>query len=278
MVKPKKAEAGGVLSPVDQRHAERDFFLADLSLEFFKCDQVTMEFPIFSLKKTRDIHVVEWSDEKGNFFSIVPSVLGRATMQDKNMVVFLISKIIEGVNRKRIDAKNRVVQFVMHDFLVVTGKGTGGKDYRREVEGLKRLKGTQITTNIWVDGIQISGGFGLIEDWKTIQNASGAMVVRVTLSEWLLNQVLQKNILTISREYFSLAPLQKRIYELGRKHCGKKPKFKIGLALLQKKCGSTASINEFRRAIRTTKIPDFVLSLDEGDMVVFLSKKFVDKN
>jgi hypothetical protein len=42
--------------------------------------------------------------------------------------------------------------------------------------------------------------------------------------------------LTLNRDYFRLRkPIERRIYEIARKHCGRKKEWSIGLALLHKK-------------------------------------------
>ena len=58
--------------------------------------------------------------------------------------------------------------------------------------------------------------------------------VEVTLSEWLYNAVLGKEVLTISRDYFRLRkPIERRLYELARKHCGNQEKWTVGLKILR---------------------------------------------
>lgn len=47
------------------------------------------------------------------------------------------------------------------------------------------------------------------------------IAVEVALSKWLYNAVQAYEVLTIYRGYFRLQkPLQQRLYELARKHCG----------------------------------------------------------
>ncbi|MFD1810575.1 replication initiator protein A [Gemmobacter lanyuensis] len=72
----------------------------------------------------------------------------------------------------------------------------------------------------------------------------GRMIsVTVTLSDWLFRAVLGRSVLTLSRDYFSLRkPLERRIYELARKHCGRQPDWRVSLAVLHKKAGSAAPL------------------------------------
>ena len=108
-------------------------------------------------------------------------------------------------------------------------------------EAFERLAGTRITTNIVTGGPgfarEVTTGFGLIEKWEIVRKApagkkgSGKMVsVAVTLSEWLYRAVLSKSVLTLSRDYFRLRkPLERRIYELARKHCGRQNSWQVSV-------------------------------------------------
>jgi plasmid replication initiation protein len=74
-------------------------------------------------------------------------------------------------------------------------------------------------------------------------------------------------LLTINREYFELTGgLERRLYEMSRKHCGLQKQWEISLQKLHKKSGSTSSIREFRRMIREIvnrdALPDYYLIYD----------------
>ena len=101
--------------------------------------------------------------------------------------------------------------------------------------------------------------------------------VSVTLSDWLYRAVMAKSVLTLSRDYFRLRkPLERRLYELARKHCGHQSIWSIGLELLQEKAGSKGSLREFRRMVREIAegdaLPDYRLVLDDDDKVVFYTR------
>jgi plasmid replication initiation protein len=84
--------------------------------------------------------------------------------------------------------------------------------------------------------------------------------------------------LTLSSDYFRLRKgLERRLYELARKHCGLQAKFTIGLETLLKKSGATCSIREFRRQIREIAadnvLPDYSLTFDrETDLVTLWTR------
>ena len=83
---------------------------------------------------------------------------------------------------------------------------------------------------------------------------------------------------TLYRDYFRLSGgLERRLYELGRKHCGKQAKWKIGMDLLHKKSGSRATLIKFRellkRVVAANALPDYALSYDlAADEVLFYTR------
>ena len=99
------------------------------------------------------------------------------------------------------------------------------------------------------------------------------ILVTVTLSDWIFRSVVSRSVLTLSRDYFRLRkPLERRVYEIARKHCGRQAEWKIGLETLLKKTGSTSPRRVFRRMIRDIAeedgLPDYRLTLDGGDIVL----------
>ena len=84
-----------------------------------------------------------------------------------------------------------------------------------------------------------------------------------------------QEVLTLDRRYFQLAkPLERRLYELARKHVGQQAGFRIGLEKLRTKCGSQSTVKEFRRLLQSiidddakhNHMPGYSIALD-GDMV-----------
>jgi plasmid replication initiation protein len=104
------------------------------------------------------------------------------------------------------------------------------------------------------------------------------VAVELTLSQWLYNAVLAREVLTLNRDYFRLGGgLERRLYELARKHCGRQAKWGISLELLHKKTGTTGNLREFRRKVKgiveTDPLPDYRLHYEaEADTVLFYSK------
>ncbi len=263
------------------RHPNRDFFLADLFDYAMKDDGASMEAPIFTLSTKPDLSVWEWHSKDGSrHVKVTPSVLGRATQHDKDVLIYVISQMTEGLNRGREDARNRTVRFTIYDYLVTTNRGVGGDDYRRLQESFDRLAGTRIKTDIRTGGRRVTDNFGILERVKVVEKSPSderMIAVEVTLSEWLYNAVQAFEVLTIHPDYFRLRkPLARRLYELARKHCGHQAQWTVSLALLQEKAGSKSSLKEFRRTVRSIQgddsLPEYHLVLNHDDTVTFSFK------
>ena len=204
-----------------------DFFLCDIFDAIPKNDLASMEHPLFSLGTRPDRRILNY-EHNGAEITVVPSVKGLATIHDKDILIFCISQLMAAVNAGR--QVSRTLHLTAHDLLVATNRETSGDAYRRLREAFERLAGTRITTNIVTGGQEVTSGFGLIESWEIVRKARGGRMVNVvvTLSEWIYRAVLSKSVLTLSRDYFRLRkPLERRIYELARKHCGRQDSWQI---------------------------------------------------
>jgi len=263
------------LSP--KKHKQTDFFIADIFNNItFQDDIASMEHPLFALK-AGDIKGREYIHN--NFsITIAPHFkLGMATIHDKDIWIYCISKLMQAIHEEK--EISRTVHFTIYDYLVTTNRGTSGQYYELTKTALDRLRATSITTNIETDRIKEARGFGLIDSWRIVEEKDGRMVrVSVTLPDWLYRSVTSNQILTISPDYFRLRkPLDRRIYELARKHCGNQKEWKIRLELLLKKTGSSEKLKEFRRSIKslvaTNELPDYSVAYNlENDLVIFIQK------
>jgi hypothetical protein len=252
------------------RHPNRDFFLADLFDYALKDDGASMEAPIFTLSTKPDLSIWQWTSKDGSkSIKVAPSVLGRATQFDKDVLIYVISQLTEALNRGRDDTRYRTVRFTVYDFLVTTNRGVSGDDYKRLQEAFERLAGTRITTDIKTGGQRIKQGFGIIDTWQIIEKSptdERMIAVEITLSKWLYNAVQAFEVLTIHPDYFRLRkPLARRLYELARKHCGHQAQWTISLPLLHEKSGSKAALKEFHEATKaiaaSDHLPEYRMSL-----------------
>ena len=231
------------------RHPIQDFFICDVTDAIPKDDMGSMEHPIFSLSTKPDRSVKEY-EHNGVKITITPSVLGLATIHDKDILIYCISQLVAKLNSGL--PLHKTLHLKAYDLLVSTNRNTDGRGYEQLEAALDRLSGSRIKTNLKTNKASIKEGFGLIDSWKVVRNSKSERMseIQISLSDWVFNAVLGREVLTLHRDYFRLRkPLERRIYELARKHCGKKDEFAISLEVLKKKCGSASEDAEFRRLV-----------------------------
>ena len=262
-------------SLLPDRHKQRDFFICDI-FDSFKDDIASMEHPVFSLSKKPDHRMLVY-ERNGTTIKIKPSYTGLATIFDKDILLYLASALMNAKNSG--EEISQTVRFTSYDYIISTNKSLGGTQYKLLKEGLERLNGTLIQTNINTNGKEITKEFGLIESWEIIkEDAKGkAVAIEVKLSDWFYNSILGDAVLTIDKDYFRLRkPTERRLYELARKHCGNQAAWKITLQNLKEKLGITSQMKLFRFNIKktteTNHLPEYNISV-ENDVVMFTRKE-----
>jgi plasmid replication initiation protein len=257
------------------RHPNHDLFVCDVFDAIPKDDLASMEHPVFSLATRPDTRILNY-EHRNVKIQITPSVKGLATIFDKDLLIYCVSQVMAKKNQGKPIAQT--VQLQAHDLLVWTNRETSGDGYRRMVEAFERLGGTRITTNIKADGEEITNGFGLIDSFRVVRETpTGRMSeVQVRLSDWMFKIIQGSEVLTLSRDYFRLRkPIERRIYEIARKHCGEQDEWRISLELLQKKTGASSHGRAFKAMVRELiehdHLPDYSISL-AGDLVVFSNR------
>jgi plasmid replication initiation protein len=258
---------------------QADFFVCDILDAAPKGDMASMEHPVFSIATKPDRTVRRY--ENGLIFvEITPSVKGLATVHDRDVLIFAISQLMAAQNEGR--AVSRAVRFKAFDLLTATNRATDGRGYQQLRAAMERLRGTTITTNVTTGDVEMLDGFGLIDSFRIVRDhRDGRMQeIEVTLSDWVLNAITAREVLTLHRNYFRLRkPLERRLYEIARKHCGQGALWKIGLQKLKSKCGSFSTDKEFRRLLATiiaedkahAHMPDYSIEM-EDDFVVFRAR------
>ena len=271
-----QTQSGGM----DLAH-QGDFFVCDFFAAVPKHDLASMEHPLFSLSTRPDRRILQY-EHNGAEVTITPSVKGRATIFDADILIFCISQLMAALNAGR--PTSRKLTLTAQDWWLATGRATRVDGYRRLRDAFERLAGTRITTNITTGEEETTTGFGLIESWEIVRRTRGGRMVSVavTLSDWLYRAVLAKSVLTLNRDYFSLRkPLERRIYELARKHCGRQPVWRVSVETLLKKSGSGSPRRVFRamlrEIIREGRLPDYELTEEEGDMIAVRPLSMVDE-
>jgi plasmid replication initiation protein len=260
------------------KHGQGDLFICDVADAALKDLIPQMEHPFYSLSKKPDTAIRKY-EHNGNWLQIIPSVKGLATIYDKDILIYCISQIMEKL--KRQEKVSQRVKITSYDLLVFTNRGTSGRDYDALCEAIYRLAGTRITTNIRTGDEEQRDSFGLI-DAASIRRKHGPdgrlQSVEIKLSDWVFNAIRGQEVLTLHRDYFRLGkPLERRIYELARKHCGRQSTWQISLEILLKKSGSQSSMKRFRQHVKEIAqhdhLPDYRLIFDEEqDMIAFFNR------
>ena len=210
-----------------------------------------------------------------NRLEIVPSGLGLPTIKDKDILIFCISQLMHMKNRGEKIGKR--VRFSARELSISTNRPIGGNHYKRLEQAFKRLQGTQFTTTIRTGGKREVRIFSLVDEAGFVMQEAGIWRLdycEVVLSDWFMRAIEANDVITISNDYFRLRrPLERRLYEIGRKHCGGQPKWQIGLAKLQEKTGSNAPLKKFRLNIRQIieddHTPFYRMELTAEDLVIF---------
>jgi plasmid replication initiation protein len=267
------------------RHTKGDLFICDVADAILKDIMPQMEHPFYSLSKKPEKKIRRY-EHNGNYVEITPSFKGLATIYDKDILIYCISQVMEKL--KRGEAVGQRLRITSHDLLQFTNRGTGGKDYEALCEGIDRLAGTRITTNIQTGDEEQRDSFNLIDasSLKRKHGLDGRLLwAEIKLSDWVFNAIRSQEVLTLNRDYFRLGkPLERRIYELARKHCGRQSAWQISLETLLKKSGSQSSLKLFRQMVKniakTNHLPDYYVAFEEDrDLVLFANRdgKWVER-
>lgn len=256
------------------RHPQRDFFILDISDVVPKDDTASMEHPLFSLATKPDMRHLVYKNGT-NKLEIIPSGRGLPTIFDKDILIFCISQLMHKKNRGEKIGKR--VRFSARELLVATNRPTNNLGYNRLEQAFQRLRGTTFTTNIETGNRIETRIFGLIDEGGFVRTADERFRLdycEIVLSDWLMRAIETNEVVSISNDYFRLRrPLERRLYEIGRKHCGGQKKWHIGLAKLQEKTGSNAPLKKFRLNLRQIiaddHTPFYRMELTEDDLVIF---------
>jgi|TARA_B100000519_G_C14258826_1_gene446492 plasmid replication initiation protein len=265
------------------RHPQKDFFVLDIADVVPKDDTASMEHPIFSLATKPDHRHLSYRSGD-NKLDIIPSGRGLPTIFDKDILIFCISQLMHMKNQGQEIGKR--VRFSARELMMATNRKTGGVEYQRLEDAFIRLGGTQFKTDITTGGKREVRLFSLIESGSGFvfkdDDRMRLDYCEVILSDWFMRAIEAKEVVTISPDYFRLRrPLERRLYEIGRKHCGNQKRWHIGIEKLQAKTGSNAPLKKFRMNLRQIidedHTPFYRLELTPDDLVIFRPRSAKDE-
>ena len=259
-----------------ERYPDAGLFVCDILDAVPKGDMGSMEHPLFSLSTKPDMKAREYRN--GNtWLTIQPSSHGMATVHDRDVLIYCISQCMAALNSgKKVSRK---LSLNAYDLLRATNRQSSGAGNDLLLDALRRLAGTRVETNIQQGGDTNTSNFGLIDGFDVVSKTDNGRIqqLQITLSDWVFDAIDNNNVLTLNPTYFQLRkPIERRLYELARKHCGKQSKWEIGLTKLKDKTGSLSTDKEFKRmlvrVINDTLIhehmPDYTFELSDHKLVV----------
>jgi plasmid replication initiation protein len=233
---------------LDEKGGQLDLVFDSPLIGKVKNDRALMVWSFFALDRKK-VDRMTYDDSRTRIV-VTGLQYGVANMWDKEILIYLISIMQDKLNRG--EAIGPTMTFTAADLFRVIGREAGGSAYDRLEESLKRLRNTSIETNIETGGEGESGGFSWLSEYKLRyrRNTAGEKVLRaveVTICNWLYRAVTQdKKILTYHAKYFELGPLEKRLYEMARAHCGQQAGIRMNLEKLRLRVGFTDELKQFK--------------------------------
>lgn len=266
-------------------HPNGDFFIADIFDQTpFKNDLASMEHPFYSLSKKSYKEPFEYKNGDFEIIMTPHATLGMPTIYDKDLLLYCGSILVDELNEGRTPPKEFHIS--LNDFFIATNRDNGGKSYDKIKDTLDRLAGCYVKTNIKTNGKRQVKGFSLIkyEYIESLKVKNRHINVKIEFCDWLYNGILGKEVVSINRDYFRLAKgLERRLYEIARKHCGNQKRWSIGIEKLYHKSGSRSPLPTFKNTLKVVikdgHIPDYQYALDSSEKMVTVSRtKAIEAN
>jgi plasmid replication initiation protein len=234
-----------------------------------KDERVLMEYPFFSLEKAPRFTPIVYQDGDELQIRVEPGPKGLATIWDKGILIYIGSLLNDLIERGQ--PHSPTVTFPARGCLMAIGWDASKGAYGAFYATLERLRQTSIYTTIKAGGFVEKGASGWIMGWRILEDERGGrrvMVgIEVTLNPWLYRAIVKdRQVLTINPAYFDLTMgLERRLYEIARKHCGQQKRWQIGLPRLAEKCGTTQDLRHFKadlcKAIERSRLPEYEITL-----------------
>lgn len=244
------------LDPV--RHDQISLFLVDLTVMPLKEFIPHLEHPFFGLSKRPRKEMLRYEDGRGNWLELRPDPeYGLPTIFDQDLVIYAASAIL-AERRAGRDIPRRL-KFRTADLIEFSNRQFGGRQYLQVEAALQRLTLTNLRTNIVGEKYERTSMFGMVDRSSIIRrrdldpgDPAALLGCEIVLSDWMIEAILANQVLTLHPDYFRLRrPFDRRIYQIARKHCGRQPSWKIALAQLYAKSGSTSPLRRFRQQYKS---------------------------
>jgi hypothetical protein len=236
------------------------------------CDLVQfLAYPFFSLKKS-DKKPFCFSPRDGVKIGVYPGYWGRATIWDKELIVYAISVMEQRLRNGTLtpDTPCEAIVADANEMAHVVGiRETirlGNRYFKLLQNAGRRLSTTSVETTVQFGGKAVSR-----EIWETTtlcqsvkiarDKTSGTMLISIHLSDWVWRAIMyreRREVLTVNEYYQINCGLRRRLYEILRQQMGihftrtSRPKSEwiITLDRLRELCGSDAAPREFKRLLK----------------------------
>lgn len=239
-------------------------------------ERTVAEFPFFALSKKAQMTPMVFENGDARI-EINPSKTGVATIYDKEILLYIASLMAERMEKgERVD---RVMSFTANDLFRVTSTNSSARSYVSLKASLARLQGTQIVTNIETGGEGSDSAFSwlLKADIKYVKTADGARRVKrieVMVCDWLYRAILvDRRIAAYHHDFFTLGPIERRLYELAKFNCVDDSGFEIDMEALATRVGCATDkrgLEYFKKQLREVAedqpLPEYEIRLSEEKM------------
>lgn len=226
----------------------------------------TMERPFFSLSKTPRSKPIEYEVGDAQVTVRAPEDVGIATIWDADILIWAASQITEALNRGL--TVSPVLQAPAYQILRAIRRPTGGEDYGRLRDALRRLNATYVETTVRSKGKPT--GFTWLSRWTEDPQPDGRSLFTIELPGWFFDGVVKEGgVLRIDDRYFDLTGgIERWLYRVARKHAGNQSAgWPLTMKALYQKSGSTQRASDFARQVRAVveanQLPQYWLTLNK---------------
>ena len=270
-------------------HPIRDFFISDLVDYAPKDSTEMMERPFFSISKRKRNKSIHYESPHGKLWIKVNAnpTHGMATIWDADILIWCISRIMAQKDAGKNEVRP-VIHTTPYELLRGIARSTGGQDYVELMKAIRRLRTTEVETNIRAGKRRYIAFhyLGDIEgDGEGPEDPEQLKSLTLRVPDWLLEGIMGGNVLTLDREYFLLTGgIERAIYRVARKHAGNQPRgWVCKMETLHTKTGSESPLKKFafriREMCRSDELPRYAMketkTQDGSAAVLFVDRAFI---
>lgn len=270
-------------------HPIRDFFISDLVDYAPKDSAEMMERPFFSISKRKRNKSIHYESPDGKLWIKVNAnpTHGMATIWDADILIWCISRIMAQKDAGKNEVRP-IIHTTPYELLRGIARSTGGQDYVELMKAIRRLRTTEVETNIRAGKRRYIAFhyLGDIEgDGEGPEDPEQLKSLTLRVPDWLLEGIMGGQVLTLDREYFLLTGgIERAIYRVARKHAGSQPKgWVCKMETLHTKTGSESPFKKFtfrlREMCRSDQLPRYAMkemkTQDGSPAVLFIDRAFV---